>query len=414
MPATPASSFNGDDCQLSTRVETEPTTEPKTESVAWPSPATTTTTASNPGRHDTVTQAYDVVYRAFCGLYPEDSPTFSLDQQSFEAFLDRIKATPEIDAFFESVRYDWDGDELTLILMEHPLHGVFKSLFDRELHRKLDRIAEAPALAPFCNKIIPAGTVAVELLNRRSRPTIHKSPDLQTLYKGYKRPPLVSEVAWSHKDLEQKGRQYLSRFNGEVTTFVGFDLSYAPRKERKAHDYHYDGSVVLWTVHDAAGSLRARLRKARVFRRRSTAVPGVLEIQFAWLLPLAEREKLPPEQAQAVLRFDFSELTQLLAKAESIQRERDATPPPLLSPPRREKRNICFEDDDGNVLSSDSPSDDDDGRESKRRRQSQPETSSSRVTRSRSRIAEGSVSLRTRSRATAEGSESIRAGSESE
>ncbi|TRX91013.1 hypothetical protein FHL15_007995 [Xylaria flabelliformis] len=401
MATTPASSFHSDDYQLNKRV--------KTESVAWPSPATTVSDADE--ADDTISQAYDVIYKASCGLYPEENPTFSLSQRSFETFLDRIQQRPEIEAFFGSVRYDWDGEELTLILMEHPLHGVFKSLFDRELYRKLDRIADNPDLEPFCKKIIPAGTSAVELLTEQGMPKIHKCPCSQTLYKGYRRPPLVTEVAWSHKDLKEKGRQYLSQFDGEVTTFVGFDLTYAPPEGRKVDDYHYDGSVIVWTLQETrdskdVGQLRAKLRKPQVFRSQSTAVPGVLELQFAWLLPLEERVKLPPEQA--VLRFDHTELAQLLAEAESTQRECDATPPP-----RRRKRVISFEDDEGNIL-SDGPShhDDEPEPELKRRRQSQPDPSS-RITRSRSRMAEDPLSLRTQSKPVAEGSASIQTGSES-
>jgi hypothetical protein len=229
-PTTNPSSSDGD-------VHLKPAKPPDTETplVAFqspeklPAPDTDLTGLEDCGTisqdEDAVDKVYNILFKAFSGKWPQEEEnwkiTFKLGgQDSFDRLLDRTRQFPPLQAFFEcKIRYNWDGETLTLLLMAAPLHDAFKEDFAQLLQRRLDELATTtPSLAPFRAKLRSRGHTFVR--DRARHPTFNRSPDGQLKYDDSVDPAFVYEICWSHGNLKQAALEYFEKKQGSVCKYT--------------------------------------------------------------------------------------------------------------------------------------------------------------------------------------------------
>ncbi|KAI1155777.1 hypothetical protein F4825DRAFT_11453 [Nemania diffusa] len=350
MSSTPATSFGSDDSprhrnskNRAIRKAKDGRSEVDTPT-ALPSPSLSSTGTEEPtrevieaGEAAIIDEAYKTIYDAFCGILPstEQNPTFQFQgQRSFEQLLDRIEKRPEVDGFFQNIRYNWNSGtgRLTLLLMAYPIHEAFKVEFGRALDQELDRLAlTTTSLQPLREKLRQRGHVFVRELNKKGRPTFLRSPDGQLRYDDSYHPPFVFEVCWSHGDPAELAEEYFGMRNGSVSTLLCFDIDHQDEATRNAPGYYHSASIYLWHQNwsEADRCWDAKPEDPRVFRdAHGEAISGTLELPFEWLMPFSPPDQIPEAARDAKLHFDFERLAGFITQAEREQRKYDQKPPP--------------------------------------------------------------------------------------
>lgn len=352
MAATPSTSFTSDNGE---RWKPPPTTE------CTQLPSHSSDTEANADRNTSgeaaISQAYEVIFAAFNGYYPDENKSFCLSQHHFELLLDKIEKQEKVSRFFkEKIRYNWHRGQLTLLMpAPHPIHESFKSQFDARLHAELNEIASKyPALKKFRKQIDHCGSASTETLNKHGKPESRTSPDSQFQYGIYSDPPLIYEVGRGSKFVDPK--RWLADQNGQITTFIGFDIEYQP--SLKIQDYYPSGSVILLTTNKTKNGLGIWSFEGIFRDSDGKLIPGELEIPFVSFLPLDVRHQVPAESQGATIRIPFRDLASLLKKAEAKQLAYEVRTSGFAEG-KRKKPHVEFFDSKGNAenppIESDKP-----------------------------------------------------------
>ncbi|RWA08508.1 hypothetical protein EKO27_g6591 [Xylaria grammica] len=289
----------------------------------------------------TVDDIYNIVFRAFCGVYPSAPRlTFQLSEPGFHRLLDKIDQDKPLQRFFDKIRYNWNSATGTLVLlfMAAPIHERVKLDFGHALERHLDELATTiPSLRPFREKIRQRGHVFVRKLSEQGKPTFVRSPDGQAWYEEALISPFIFDVAWSHDDLHTAVDEYFQEFPADISAYLGFKIHYKDKQKRNTPNYHPIGSLYVWNKELVEDCWEVTpVIDGQVFSDEDgNAVPGRLDIPFQWLVPWDQRATLPRAARNATLSFDFEELASFVSRGGEEQRQYDNALPSNVQPKRK-------------------------------------------------------------------------------
>ncbi|KAI8955293.1 hypothetical protein F4801DRAFT_381379 [Xylaria longipes] len=175
-------------------------------------PSLQSSPCSDPDDQTTIVdEIYNIVFRAFCGIYPNS------EQDKVHQFFDR------------EIYFNWKPGKLVLLFMAYPIHDRVKIDFGNALDYELDQLAtRIPSLRPFREKICQMGHSYVRKLNKQRKLLFLRSPDGQTQYNNNDtlQPPFIFDVRWSHSDLREATDEYFEQFLGQVSIYLGFEIDY--------------------------------------------------------------------------------------------------------------------------------------------------------------------------------------------
>jgi hypothetical protein len=174
----------------------------------------------------------------------ETDQCFRLEPEQFLALENAVSGDPLLkDIEGRSLRWGYNSDtkELTVYAMPGPLHEGFVIGLMKLLDKKLEALKVGADADRKTRKLLSCIDVQTGSETKLTPLVDKRVPDLlrhfHASWNDSPYPPLVVEVAVAQdgtRDFLNIAQQYLVKTNGQIRTFVGFDIEYLRPEQRRA------------------------------------------------------------------------------------------------------------------------------------------------------------------------------------